>query len=109
MATRHEKTGVSKVMVDPSPMHVQEGHNTKNIRHDSVDGDLVKLTKMVNACLGSKLEEPLTVVDMTAILLMQQVNNMQVDITVASTTEALNRICELAQIADDTLNVQVRG
>lgn len=111
MVTKTAKTGVAKVMVDPSPMHVPENYTQshQNTSHEAVDGDLVKLTEMVNACLGSKLVEPLTVVDMTAVLLMQQVNNMLVDITRASTLAALNRICEIAQLADDTVDAQIQG
>lgn len=109
MVTKTAKTGVSKVMVDPSPMHTPEEYTAKKVHHEDIDGDLVKLTDMVNACLGSKLVEPLTVVDMTAVLLMQQVNNMLVDITRASTLAALNRICEIAQLADDTVDAQIQG
>ena len=71
--------------------------------HSTLDGDLDKLTAMVNACLGAKLAEPLTSVDVTAILLMQQVNNMQVDAFMGNTLAALNRICEVAQTASDTI------
>ena len=68
MVTKTAKTGVSKVMVDPSPMHTPEEYTAKKVHHEDIDGDLVKLTEMVNACLGSKLVEPLTVVDMTCLV-----------------------------------------
>ena len=69
-----------------------------------VDGGLDKLTHMVNATLGDKLAEQLTEVDVTAILMLHQINNMQLDITAANTTHALDVICNLAQSADNIVN-----
>lgn len=69
-----------------------------------VDGGLDKLTCMVNATLGDKLAEQLTEVDVTAILMLHQINNMQLDITAANTTHALDVICNLAQSADSIVN-----
>lgn len=69
-----------------------------------VDGGLDKLTRMVNATLGDKLAEQLTEVDVTAILMLHQINNMQLDITAANTTHALDVICNLAQSADSIVN-----
>ena len=69
-----------------------------------VDGGLDKLTCMVNATLGDKLAEQLTEVDVTAILMLHQINNMQLDITAANTTHALDVICNLAQSADNIVN-----
>lgn len=77
---------------------------TGEARLTFVDGGLDKLTRMVNATLGDKLAEQLTEVDVTAILMLHQINNMQLDITAANTTHALDVICNLAQSADNIVN-----
>jgi len=102
--TTRKPKAITSLTEQVAQAEVTQVQQTGGVPATFVDGGLDKLTRMVNATLGDKLAEQLTEVDVTAILMLHQINNMQLDITAANTTNALDVICNLAQSADNIVN-----